>query len=53
MDIRGNLEFGGPEDIPEADTLSGPARAKYGDNEVPGSTSGVQETEGDYGRDGG
>ena len=47
VDTRGNLEVGGPEYIPKEDTTSRLARAQDGKNEVPGRTSGGQETKGE------
>ena len=39
VDLRGNLEVGGPEDITETEIPVGPARAQDGNEEVTGSTS--------------
>ena len=50
--LRGNLEVDGPEEIPEVETTIVPERDPGGNKEVPGSTSGGQETEDKYNRDG-
>ena len=50
MDFRGNLEFFGSEDGPEADTHSGSMITTGGEEDFSGSTSGGQETEGEYGK---
>ena len=48
MEFRGNLEVDGPEYIPEAETHRGKMITPGSNNFFPGSTSGGQETEGDY-----
>ena len=48
MDLRSNLYVGGPDDIPELETPSRPARAQDIYENVLGSTSVGQDTEGDY-----
>ena len=52
VDIRVNLEVGGQDYIPEAETPGGPTRAKDGNEEVPVRTSVGQDMEGKYDRDG-
>ena len=52
MDFRGKMDVGGPEDVPEAETHSGTTRTLGGDEHFSCSTSGVQETEGEYVRGG-
>ena len=47
VDYRGNLEVGGSEDSPEADTHTDPTRNLGGDKDFSGSTSGGKETEGE------
>ena len=48
MDIRGKLEVGGPEEIPEVETSGRPTRAPYGNKAVSYRTSVGQEVEGEY-----
>ena len=50
MDFRGNLEFGGSEDIPEADTPCGPTRNPYGNKAISGITTEGQDMDGEYNR---
>ena len=37
VDLRGNLEVGGPDEIPKSNTPGGSVRAQEGDKEFPGS----------------
>ena len=48
MDFRGNMEFGRSEDYPKEDTHSKPTRNLSGDEDFSGSTSGGQNTKGEY-----
>ena len=48
VDFRGNREVGGTEDVPGAVTPGGPTIDQDGNEAVSGSTSGGQETEGEY-----
>ena len=52
MDLRGNLEVGGPEGIPEAETHDRPMINLGGDEYLLGSTSVGQETYVEYVRGG-
>ena len=49
VDFRVNLEVGGSEDGPEAETHGGPTINMGGDVAFSASTSGGHETEGEYG----
>ena len=44
MDIRGKLEVGGTEDVPEVKTPSEPTITPDGDKALSGINSGGQET---------
>ena len=48
MDLKGNMEVSGLEDVPEAETTGGPMRTPGGDEEFSGINSGGQKTEGEY-----
>ena len=52
VDFRVNLEVGGSEDGPEAETHGETTRTPDGDKYFLGSTSGGQEMEGEYVRGG-
>ena len=47
MDFRGKLDFGRPEDVPKVETSGGPIRTLGGNEDFSGSTSGVQDMEGE------
>ena len=48
MDFRGNLEVGGPEDVPEVAKPGGQTTTPESKEDLPGITSGGKETEGEY-----
>ena len=52
VDFRGNLEVDVTEDVPEVETPGGPTITPYCDKALLDITSGGQETEVEYNRDG-